>query len=360
MKKYSQSCEFSAELRFRQVLRGAGLASVAALLIVAKLQQTGAIDQTRIPNIFHTIANPFANSSVPTATRSIDTYIPEANSTTTVNIGPSKKAIKLPINWSLESGVITNSFNAATQTAGLTAQEKLAVTKILGEQIDFRHLHQGDNFKVITSRIPAKGKQAAQDRIIAIDFTANHQHYQAISYRNANGTISFYRPDGSSLETGFLRYPTHFTAIGSGFSRNRLDPVTGRYHAHPAIDFDAPMGTPIVATSNGQINFAGYQNGYGNVVKINHPGHIMTLYAHMRNFAKGIHAGSAVKEGQVIGYVGMTGETTGPHVHYEFHVGNTPMNPLTVKLPNVQSLSGQAKQSFMQQIEDILAIFKKS
>ena len=355
-------CNFSSELRYRQILRGIGLCGLVTLLITAKLQENGhllSVDSSALQSLFAHTSPPLSTSST------VSTYTPN-NAVAVVSInnlldGKKTRAIVtnetqstvhqgLPLNWSMISGKIKHSFTRAALQAGLTAREVSQVKTLLSNQIDFSHFKANDQFKVLVARnLTGQSSKALRD-ILAIEITQDKTALQVFQYHSSNGTFSYYQANGRSLNPGFLRVPTHSLGIGSGFSKNRLDPVTGHYHSHPAVDFRAPMGTPIVATGYGRINFMSAETGYGNVVKISHPGQITTLYAHMKGFAKGLHRGSTVKAGQVIGYVGMTGYTTGPHVHYEYRVKGVPYNPLTVKLPSSAPLTGASKKDFLKQI----------
>lgn len=352
------NCSFSSELRYRQVLRGIGVCGIATLLITAKLQEHGhlvSIDSSALQSLFsHTSAT--NNSTTPqigtytasqtVAVASINNLLSGTKPVTQPTQGASSHT--LPLNWSIVSATIKHSFSQAALQAGLTTKEVNSLKALLANQIDFTHFKPQDQFKVLLAH--NSNPTVASRTILAVQVMQGSHALKVFQYRDSAGTVQFYQADGHSLNPGFLRYPTHFIGIGSGFSSNRLDPITGHYHSHPAIDFRAPMGTPIVATGNGRISMMAWENGYGNVVKISHAGQITTLYAHMKGFAKDLHAGSTVKSGQVIGYVGMTGYATGPHVHYEFRVNGKAFNPLTIKLPGAPALSGAKKQDFLKQI----------
>lgn len=358
MEKKSRSiaCSFSNEIRQRQIIRGLGLVGIVSLLTTAYLQQTG-----KIPSLTNslTTAQTQTQATSQTATPTLTQYVNhDAAAVSQVPKTISKAAsVALPAHWSIESNSMAGGFYHAAHKAGLTREEIISLTHILGNQINFRQIHAKDQFKVITERVPATKGGKAVDQILAANFTVDGKSIEVIRYQLSDGRTTYYQPNGDSLEPGFLRYPVHYTRIGSGFSLNRLDPVTHKYHPHPAIDFDAPMGTPIKATGDGRISSMRYETGYGNVVKINHAGHVMTLYAHMRNFAKGLHAGSVVKKGEVIGYVGMTGYTTGPHVHYQLEFNGKPVNPLTAKLPGGSPLPSSQKASFNKLVQQVQHYF---
>jgi len=349
----SAVCAFSKELRQRQVIRGLGFTAVASLVIIAQLQEHGKL-HTR----FNTQAGVVEASA--SETHSIlSGYTPQtvaAVSQAEPNAA-SKSFSQLPNYWSIESVRIKGSFDHSAEQAGLTRAESIGLRQIFGEKINFKQLHANDHFKLITERIPATAPNKKQtDKIIAAEFISGHNVYTAIRYKNPKTEqVNYYQANGNGLTTSFLRYPTHYTRIGSTFLLNRLDPVTGVYHSHPGVDFDAPINTPIVATAEGTIHFIAYEQGYGNVVKINHAGGVSTLYAHMNHFAAHLHVGSVVKKGEVIGYVGMTGYATGPHVHYELHFSGTPTNPLTAKLPMLNFIAASQKASFLQQAKKAMA-----
>lgn len=353
------NCSFSNELRFRQILRGIGICGIASLLITAKLQEHGhliSIDPSALQSLFaptsDTAIAPISTytASQAVAVTSINNLLagqkPATDSRAITSTTPPS-SISLPLNWSIIRATIKASFAQAATQAGLTRNEMRTIKTLLADQIDFNHFTAQDHFKVLLARDNQSTTHTSS--ILALEITQAKKTVQIFQYHAPNGTINYYQADGRSLNPGFLRYPTHYIGIGSGFSSNRLDPITGQYHSHPAVDFRAPMGAPIVATGNGRIQFMAWQTGYGNVVKIAHPGQITTLYAHMKNFAKGLHAGAMVKAGQIIGYVGMTGYATGPHVHYEFRINGQPYNALTVKLPSAPGLNGSAKQAFLKQ-----------
>ncbi len=338
----TNACQFTNELRERQILRGLGLAAILTLITAGHLQEKGKLPafifgQTATTSLPVANASTVTSSLLLAAPQAVSSVAPVTPTSFPLNkIAPvTTPVLRLPPNWSFEKGTLTGSFNNSAKLAGLTAVELKQLNRIFADKVDFRHLRKGDSFNVITERhIALNPKEPTIDNVIAAELTIAHHRYSAVRFVAKNAQTVYLQMDGTGLAPGFLRYPVHYTRIGSGFNLHRLDPVTGIYHAHPAIDFDAPVGTPIQATGDGKISFANYEQGYGNVIKIMHPGQVLTLYAHMRNFAKGVHVGSTVTKGQVIGYVGTSGYTTGPHVHYELHFGSKPVNPLTTKLPS--------------------------
>ncbi len=193
--------------------------------------------------------------------------------------------------------------------------------------------------------------------IIAATFINQGRRYTAIRYTNADGETMYYTEDGRPLRKSFLRTPVEFTRISSVFSTGRKHPILGYMRAHKGVDYAAPTGTPIRAAGDGKIVFRGWKSGYGNFVMIQHNKEISTAYGHLSRFA-GIKNGERVQQGQTIGYVGMTGLATGPHLHYEFRVGGKHRNPLTVTLPPPEPLPAAQLAQFRQQSAPMLTRLK--
>jgi murein DD-endopeptidase MepM/ murein hydrolase activator NlpD len=179
--------------------------------------------------------------------------------------------------------------------------------------------------------------------------------YTAVRYTDKNGNSSYYSEDGSSLRKAFIRTPVDFARISSRFSNGRKHPILNKIRAHKGVDYAAPRGTPIKAAGDGRVTLAGRKGGYGNTVVIKHGQRYQTLYAHMNGFAKGIRSGSNVKQGQIIGYIGTTGLSTGPHLHYEFQVNGVHVDPLSQKLPTSDPIHASEKQRFAQLSQPLIA-----
>ncbi|SEN63834.1 Peptidase family M23 [Duganella sp. CF517] len=203
------------------------------------------------------------------------------------------------------------------------------IVEMFSTSIDFRgDLKRGDHFNVVYETFWQDGEFVRAGRILAGEFTNRGTTYQSVWFedpqtRQGGGYYSF---DGKALKKAFLKSPVEFTRISSGFSM-RVHPVSGEWKAHKGIDFPAPTGTPIRASGDGVVDFAGTQNGYGNFVTIKHWNNYSTAYAHMSRFAPGVKKGTKVSQGDVIGYVGSTGWSTGAHLHYEFRVGGEAKDP---------------------------------
>jgi murein DD-endopeptidase MepM/ murein hydrolase activator NlpD len=203
------------------------------------------------------------------------------------------------------------------------------IVEMFSTSIDFRgDLKRGDHFNVVYETFWQDGEFVRAGRILAGEFTNRGTTYQSVWFedpqtKQGGGYYSF---DGKALKKAFLKSPVEFSRISSGFSM-RVHPVSGEWKAHKGIDFPAPTGTPIRASGDGVVDFAGTQNGYGNFVTIKHWNNYSTAYAHMSRFAPGVKKGTKVSQGDVIGYVGSTGWSTGAHLHYEFRVGGEAKDP---------------------------------
>ncbi|MFL6658483.1 MAG: M23 family metallopeptidase [Massilia sp.] len=247
---------------------------------------------------------------------------------------------------------ITTSLYGATDSASdggkLPDTIVAQIIEMFSTDIDFRSdLKRGDHFNVVYETFWQDGEMVRAGRILAGEFTNRGTTYQSVWYEDPTTKQGgYYSLDGKSLKKGFLKSPLEFSRISSGFA-NRVHPITGAWKAHKGIDFAAAMGTPIRASGDGVVDFAGVQGGYGNFVVLKHWANYTTAYGHMSRFAPGLHRGMSVKQGDVIGYVGSTGWSTGAHLHYEFRVANEARDPLSVKVVAQAPLSPAEKARFM-------------
>ncbi|MBJ7314165.1 M23 family metallopeptidase [Rugamonas sp. CCM 8940] len=210
------------------------------------------------------------------------------------------------------------------------------IVEMFSTNIDFRSdLKRGDHFNVVYETFWQDGEFVRAGRILAGEFTNRGNTFQSVWFEDPSSKQGggYYSFDGKSLKKAFLKSPVEFTRISSGFSM-RVHPVFGQWKQHKGLDFPAPTGTPIRAAGDGVIDFAGTQGGYGNVVVVKHWANYSTAYAHMSRFATNMKKGTKVSQGDVIGYVGTTGWSTGAHLHYEFRVGGEAKDPNTL---NVQA-----------------------
>lgn len=257
------------------------------------------------------------------------------------------------------TATIDDSLFLSAQAAGLSDKLTMELAGIFGWDIDFAlDIRQGDNFAVVYEEVFLDGEKVRDGNIVAATFTNRSKSFEAIRYTDSNNRTDYYSADGHSMRKAFLRTPVDFSRISSRFNLKRKHPVLNRIRAHKGVDYAASRGTPIKATGDGKIIHRGKKGGYGNTVIIQHGSSYSTLYAHMSNYARGIRAGSRVKQGQTIGYVGSSGLATGPHLHYEFRLNGSVRNPLTVKLPDAHPLSKEFLTDFKQQANQVMANLK--
>ncbi len=237
------------------------------------------------------------------------------------------------------TGTIDNSLFLAGQRAGLSDGLIMGLAGIFGWDIDFAlDIRKGDSFMVLYEKLHLDGEKVRDGNIIAAGFVNRGKTYQAYRYTGSDGKTDYYTPDGKSMRKPFMRTPVEFTRISSHFNPRRRHPVLNRIRAHKGVDYAAPRGTPIKATGDGRIIYRGTKGNYGKTIILRHGSTYTTLYAHMSKYARGTSTGNRVKQGQTIGYIGSTGMSTGPHLHYEFRVNGVHRNPLKVKLPSAKSL----------------------
>lgn len=255
-------------------------------------------------------------------------------------------------------GVVERSLFESGNQAGLTDAMVLKLATAFGYDIDFaQDLRQGDSFTVIYDDVYCEGERMHDGDIIAATFINRGKRFSAFRYTDSTGSTLFYSGDGRPLRKEFLRTPVEFTRISSMFTSGRMHPILGTMRAHRGVDYAAPSGTPIHAAGEGKVAFRGWQGGYGNVVVLQHGGHYSTLYGHMSKIAA-LKVGQRVSQGQTIGFVGMTGLATGPHLHYEFRIDGTHRDPLTVTLPKPEPLPAVELAKFQQTTSPMLAKLK--
>ena len=256
----------------------------------------------------------------------------------------------------VKNGVIESSLFAAAR--GAPEQVVHQFVDVLEWDIDFaRDLRKGDSFSLLYEELHVEGRRVGAGDVLALEFRSRRagEPIRAFRYTDSNGDTDYFTPDGRSLRRAFMRNPLRFTRISSRFSKSRLHPVLRVRRPHRGVDYAAPRGTPVRATGNGRVSFAGRKGGYGKTVLITHGNAHTTLYAHLSRYAKGVRRGTRVQQGQVIGYVGSTGVSTGPHLHYEFRVNGVHRDPLTVKLPRAAPLDENELKKFRRAIGPLAA-----
>ncbi|MBA1273419.1 peptidoglycan DD-metalloendopeptidase family protein [Pseudomonas azotifigens] len=268
----------------------------------------------------------------------------------------AKEKVKPEVRTTYAGGQIDSSLFLAAKRAGLNHNLTMDLANIFGYDIDFAmDIRKGDTFEVIYEEKLVENKRVGTGNILAARFTNRGKSYTAVRYTSKDGASSYYTADGESMRKAFIRTPVDFARISSRFSNGRKHPILNKIRAHKGVDYAAPHGTPIKSAGDGKVILAGRKGGYGNTIVIQHGNRYRTLYAHMQGFAKGVRNGSSVKQGQIIGYIGTTGLSTGPHLHYEFQVDGVHVDPLGLKLPMADPIAKNEKQRFMQMSQPLMA-----
>lgn len=262
------------------------------------------------------------------------------------------QATSSPINYQIQiasaEGTIGSSLYETMIRQNLDQRLIIALADMFAWQIDFAgEIQNGDTFKVIYEKRYLNGNYIMPGNILAAKFINNGKEYTGYYFKNSDGKEGYYDRDGKSLQKVFLKSPIQYKYISSGFSYSRLDPVTQTYyHAHRALDLAANYGTPAVAIGDGMVIQAGWNGPYGISVTIRYNEEYTSVYGHFEALAKGIKKGVDVKQGQVVGYVGSTGESTGPHLHYEIHKFGVYVNPFNIEVPDGKPVKDSDKTQF--------------
>jgi murein DD-endopeptidase MepM/ murein hydrolase activator NlpD len=245
------------------------------------------------------------------------------------------------------SVTIKSSLFGATDEADVPDRIALKIAEIFSSEIDFNEdLHPNDTINVVYEGLYHNGGMVVTGDIIAVEVVNRKKIYRAVHFGKASSKSAYFTPEGKSLQKSFLRSPLEFARVSSSFSRGRYHPVLHRFRAHKGVDLAAREGTRIKASGDGVVKFKGRKGGYGNVIILQHRNQMQTLYGHLSRFRKGLRKGQTVEQGDIIGYVGMSGLATGPHLHYEFLLKGVHHDPMTVQLPKGIPLEEKYKLEF--------------
>jgi len=264
------------------------------------------------------------------------------------------------IRQSYKVGSIEDSLFMAGKREQIPAVHIMEMANIFGGVIDFiLDPRTGDEFSILYEEKYLDGEFIGNGEILATQFINQGTKYTAIRYIDEEGRSGYFNPDGESMRKVFLRNPLDVFRISSNFNPRRRHPILNTIRAHKGTDYAAPTGTPIRATSDGRVTRASRYGTFGNLVIIQHAGGFETKYAHLSRYARGISRGDRVRQGDIIGYVGVTGGATGPHLHYEFLMHGVHQNPRTIldKLPKAESLDQSDMDRFRSQTTELLQQF---
>jgi murein DD-endopeptidase MepM/ murein hydrolase activator NlpD len=260
-----------------------------------------------------------------------------------LNITAFKKEIRKTIRYA--SGTIETSLWESMIDGGLHPTLVAELSEIFAWTVDFFGLQKGDSFKVIYEEFSIDDQSLGPGKIFGAEFTWAGKTTTAIPFIQ-DGNETFFDADGNSLRKAFLKAPLKFSRITSRFSSSRLHPILRIRRPHYGVDYAAPVGTPVYAIGDGRVVAAGTENGSGRMVKIVHNSVYSTAYLHLSRFGPGIQQGAFVKQGDIIGYVGSSGLSTGPHLDFRFYMNGSPVDPLKVEAPSVEPVSEENRPSF--------------
>ena len=261
-----------------------------------------------------------------------------------ISISKIKKQIQIIESYG--SGSISSSFYKDALNQGIPDSIIMDFAFIFGWDVDFIFdVRKGDGFKVIYETKYAEGEKISSGDIIYAEFINQNNQYIAQRFYDSNQGKQYFNEKGENVKKAFLRAPLDFAYISSHFNPNRMHPILHKIKAHNGVDYAAKRNTPVQASGDGIISFVGNKSGYGRTVEIKHGGNIKTLYAHLERFNSKLKVGSKVKQGEIIAYVGDSGQATGPHLHFEFWQGQVRTDPVKVKLPSAQPVNkGQIEE----------------
>jgi len=330
------------------ILSGLGFTGTDAEQITGVISPLYPPSKMQIGNIYATIATPDSTSA-------IQHLVFESSKTDFVVVDlcsdslkayESSKPVTLQRRYA-ESTITSSMWNAITES-GASPLLALKLSDMYAWQIDFFDIKEGDSFRLIYDEAWIDDTTFVD--VVSVEgavFTHQGQEFMAVPFQQ-DSTREYFDANGNSLRKAFLKAPLDFFRISSKFSNTRFHPVLKRYRPHHGVDYAAPAGTPVKTVGDGVVIEKGYQrNGGGNYLKIRHNNAYTTTYMHLSRFAKGIQKGGSVRQGNVIGYVGSTGLSTGPHLDYRVHKNNQPVNPLKMEVPPSHPVKPELRDSFM-------------
>jgi murein DD-endopeptidase MepM/ murein hydrolase activator NlpD len=275
--------------------------------------------------------------------------------------GPALTVESIP--YEIERVVLSNSIQdslfAAVESMGEKPSLALDIADIFAWQVDFfRDLRKGDSFTILVDKYHRNGEFVRYGRILAAEFINDGKKHMAYLFRSGDGREDYFDGAGGSLRKQFLKTPLRFRRVSSGFSKKRLHPVTGKMTAHLGVDYTAPVGTPVMVIGDGKVVLRKHDSVNGRIIKVRHNSVYSSAYAHLRGYANGIKVGSAVRQGQIIGYVGMSGRATGPHLHFAMYRNGKYVDPRRISVPGASRVSQADRGAFKTRVEELDALLR--
>lgn len=253
------------------------------------------------------------------------------------------------------SGTITTSLWNTFTERNLDVNLALSLSDVFAWTVDFYGIQKGDHFKVIYDELSVEGTTVGSDKVLAAVFSTEGKDQYAFWFE-ADSIKGYFDQEGKSLRRAFLKAPLHFSRISSRYSKSRLHPILRIRRPHYGVDYSAPSGTPVVSLGDGKVVEAGWKGGYGRFVSVRHNSVYTSTYAHLSGYGKGIKAGSRVQQGQVIGYVGSSGLSTGPHLDFRVYKNGAPVDPLRIESPPTRPVDAAYKVRYDSLVKDMTRI----
>lgn len=264
------------------------------------------------------------------------------------------------IETDIKGGTVYTSLLAAAERERVPPTQSMRMVDIFGGKIDFMlDTQPGDQFTIFYERQFHKDEYVGEGDVLVARFVNRGREHLAVRYENVDGRTGYYSPDGNNMQAGLMRNPLDVFRISSHFNPKRMHPILNEIRPHEGTDYAAPEGTPVRATSDGNVTRASRYGSYGNIVILAHAGGLETRYAHLSRFAEGMKPGVKVRQGEVIGYVGSTGRATGPHLHYEVLQDGVPRNPgrANALMPPAPGIAEDEMDRFRNHTQNLLAQF---
>ncbi len=255
------------------------------------------------------------------------------------------------------SGTVNSTLYESMLASGETSHLVIRFADVFAWEVDFfTDTQDGDSFFIYFNKIFCDSALVDYGLISFARYKGAAGDFYGFYYCDPEGHDDYYNQDGQSLRKSLLKSPLRFSYISSHYSRRRYHPILKRWRPHHGLDYVAPIGTPIASIGAGKVTYRGWKGGYGNLVEIRHANNFRSRYGHLSRFAKNLYVGKRVKSGELIGYLGSTGLSTGPHLHFELHKNGVPINPLRVKIPRAPSVKKKYTDEFMAHRDSILNI----
>jgi len=255
----------------------------------------------------------------------------------------------------LVKGNVNSTLYESMLAAGETSNLVFRYADVFAWEIDFfTDTQDGDSFVIYIEKTFCDSIFVDYGGIFFARYKGNVGDFCGVYFCDPDGSEDYYNLDGKSLRKSLLKSPLRFSYISSYFSKRRFHPILKVWRPHHGLDYVAPIGTPVASIGDGKVVFKGWKGGYGNLVEIRHKNNFRSRYGHLSRFAKGLHVGKRVKSGELIGYLGSTGLSTGPHLHFELHKNGAPVNPLRVKIPRAPSVKDKYMALFKNHCDSLL------